>query len=210
MPHPYHWDKDKHARHRFLDIAVPISLLLIFYFFYNKGVVSPSEAIKTTGLWGISLLALTLAIGPLSRIHLIFEHLKAHRKVWGITSFWAILIHMLLVFNFYWKLDLSRLWDIENPRYLGTVTGLLAVLILALVTFTSQENMIKKMNPKMWKIIQTTSYLALALAVLHFYYMEQQNGVLVIKRIFGQFAFWGAIVVLVLRLLVIFLPKRKV
>lgn len=209
MPHPYHWEKKKHASHRFFDIAVPFALLLGFYRFYNEGVINPSEAVKTTGLWAISLLALTLVVGPLSRIFSLFEHLKAHRKVWGVTAFWAAVLHIGLVFHFFWKWDLTRLWDITHPRYNGIGAGLLAVIILALVTFTSQEKVIKKINPGTWKMLQTTSYLALILAVLHFFFMEQRDGVLVIKRTLGQITFWGSITVIAARLLVFFLPNIK-
>lgn len=208
-PHPYHWDKKKHAGHRVLDFAVPFGLLLTYYWFYNKGVLSPSEAVKTTGLWAISLLALTLAISPLSQIHSLFEHLKAHRKVWGVTAFWAATLHIGLVFHFFWKWNLSRLWNITNPKYNGIVTGLLALIILALVAYTSREKIIKKMDPRVWKTIQTTSFLALILAATHFFYMEQKDGILVIKRVLGQVTFWGSLAVIAARLLVIFLPNKK-
>lgn len=207
--HLYHWDKEKHASHRFLDILVPLGLLLVFFWFYNNGVISPREAVKTTGLWSISLLALTLAVGPLSKLHSMFEHLKAHRKVWGVTAFWAAALHIGLVFHFFWKWDLSRLWDIANPKYNGIATGLLALIILGLVAYTSQEKVIKKMNPHVWKTIQTTSYLALILAVTHFFLMEQKDGVLLIKRLLGQIAFWGSLSVIAARLLIIFLPEKK-
>ncbi|TSC89943.1 MAG: Sulfite oxidase [Microgenomates group bacterium Gr01-1014_5] len=207
--HQYHWDKEKHAGHRFLDAAVPLGLLLAFYLFYNNGVISPREAVKTTGLWSVSLLALTLAVGPLAKLLPLAEHLKAHRKVWGVTAFWAAVLHVGLVFHFFWKWDLSRLWDIANPKYNGIATGLLALIILGLVTYTSQEKIIKKMNPHVWKTIQTTSYLALILAVLHFFYMEQKDGVLVIKKLLGQVVFWGSLSVIAARLLIIFLPEKK-
>lgn len=207
--HPYHWQKDKHAGHRFLDIVIPLGLLFIYYWFYNKGILSGTEAVKTSGLWAISLLSLTLVIGPLSRVFPIIEHLKAHRKVWGVTSFWAAVAHVLLVIHFYWKWDLSRLWDITNPKYTGVVTGLLALCILGLVTWTSKKSVIAKTDPRVWKIIQTTSYLALSLAVLHFFYMEQKDGVLVIKRLLGQITFYFSILVLAARLLIVLLPSRN-
>ena len=207
--HPHHFDGDKHLYHRFFDAAVPLGLLLAFYLFYNNGVTSPKEAVKTTGLWSISLLAITLAVGSLSKISPLFEPFKANRKVWGVTAFWAAALHMGLVFHFFWKWDLSRLWAIANPKYNGIAAGLFAFIILGLVTYTSQEKVIKKMNPHVWKTIQTTSYLALILAVLHFLYMEQKDGVLVIKKLLGQITFWGSLSVITARLLVIFLPEKK-
>lgn len=209
MAHPHHFEGDKHLSHRLFDIGVPIGLFLAFYIFYNNGVVSPSEAVKTTGLWAISLLALTLLVGPASKIFPFLDTFKANRKVWGVLSFWIALLHFLLVAHFFWKWNLGRLIDFDNPRYNGILTGLLSLVILGLVTWTSNKKMIAKMDPSLWKIIQTTSYLALVLAVLHFYYMEQKDGVLVIKRLLGQVTFWFSAGVIALRLLVLFLPSKK-
>lgn len=65
------------------------------------------------------------------------------------------------------------------------------------------------MNPKVWKFIQTTSYLALILTVIHFYLVESQDGVLVIKRLLGQITFAFAIFAVLFRLIVELLPKNR-
>jgi DMSO/TMAO reductase YedYZ heme-binding membrane subunit len=207
--HPHHWDQPKNINHKFFDMAVPIGLLAIFFIFYNKGVITGSEAVKTSGLLSIALLSATLVVGPASRIIPFFEQFKANRKVWGILSFWIVLLHMALVGIVYWHWDFTKLFDISNPKYNGIASGILAVVILGLVSFTSNEKMIRKMSPTTWKIIQTTSYIALALAVLHFYLMEQKDGVLVIKRLLGRLTFYFAFAVVILRLFVMFLPSKK-
>ena len=92
---------------------------------------------------------------------------------------------------------------------MGTLSGLLALVILFLVTITSSQKALTKLSPKIWKIIQTSSYLAMALAVSHFYLMEQVNGVLVIKRLLGQITFVFSILVIALRILILLLPAKK-
>lgn len=191
-----------------LDFGVPILLFLLFFVFYNFGKITPSEMVKTTGLLSISLLALTLIVGPLSRIFPPLEPLKEHRKIWGILSFLVALAHTGLVYIYFFKFNLLRFVDTSNPKYNGILSGLLALLILFIVTLTSNQKAINKLSPKIWKLVQTTSYLALILASLHFFLMEQVNGALVIKRLLGQITFWFAILAIALRVVVIFFSKK--
>ena len=197
------------STHRLLDFGLPILLFLLFFFFYNFGKISPSEMVKNTGLLSITLLGITLAVGPLSRIIPVLEPLKAHRKFWGITSFLVALVHVGLVYVYFYKFDVTKFVNFAHPKYPGILSGLLALVILFLVTMTSNQKAITKLSPNIWKAIQLTSYLAMALAVAHFYIMETQNGILVIKRLLGQITFVFSILVIVLRVLILLLPTKK-
>ncbi|MBI3109793.1 ferric reductase-like transmembrane domain-containing protein [Candidatus Daviesbacteria bacterium] len=198
-----------HPSQRLLDFGVPVILFLLFFFFYNFGKITPSEMVKTSGLLAIALLGLTLVVGPLSRLIPALEPLKAHRKFWGITSFLVALVHTGLVFVYFYKFNLFRFVDFSHPKYPGILSGILALIILFLVTITSNQKIIAKLSPKTWKAIQTTSYLALFLAIGHFYLMETVDGVLVIKRLLGQITFVFSILVIALRILILFLPAKK-
>lgn len=207
--HPYHYQVDKNIIQHLLDWAVPIGLFLLYFYFYNFGKFSPPEMIKTSGLMAISLLALTLVVGPLARFIPALDILKAHRKFWGIVSFLLLIVHLSLVIIYYYHFDLSRLIDLNSPKFGGLFTGLLAALILLLITLTSNKKVIQGLDPKVWKTIQTTSYVALILAVAHFYLMEQVDGALVIKRLLGRITFWFAAAVVLVRLIVLLLPQKK-
>lgn len=208
--HPYHYSGNKNIVHRLIDFGVPILLFLLYLQFYNFGKITPSEMIKTTGLLSISLLGLTLAIGPLSRIFPALDFLKAHRKVWGILSFLIAFAHVSLVLVYFYKFNILKFIDTSNPKYGGILSGLLALGILSLVTLTSAKKVLENLSPKTWKAIQTTSYLALAFAFLHFFLMEQVDGNLVIKRLMGQITFWFSLAVLTLRIIILFLPSKKI
>lgn len=207
--HPYHYHIDKKLHHRLIDVLIPVSLFLLYFFFYNFGKFTPSEMIKTTGLWSISLLGVTLLVGPLARFFPVLDSLKAHRKFWGITSALIATTHVLLVVIFFYKFNLGRLVDISHPKFPGILSGELALIILILVTLTSNNKALTKLDPQVWKAIQLTSYLAMALAISHFYLMELVNGVLVIKRLLGQITLAFAVLVVAVRLLVLLLPARK-
>src|SRR3989344_2742745 len=201
--HPYHYSKNKKLLDRLLDFGVPVALFLLLFFFYNQAQFTPREMVKNTGLLSISLLAITLAVGPLSRLIPILEFLKTYRKVWGILSFVAALTHMSLIFIFYFQYNFGRFVDFGNPRYPNVLTGLIALGILLLVTLTSNQKALNLMHPKMWKAVQTTSYLALVFAMLHFYLLSLEDGIFVMKNLLVQFTFWFSALVLTLRILVL-------
>ena len=202
--HPYHYSVDKNLIQHLIDWGIPIGLFLLYFNFYNFGKFNPSEMVKTSGLLAIALLALTLVVGPAARFFPALDILKAHRKFWGVTSFLFVVLHLSLVVIFYLKWNLMALVNPANPKFLGLTAGVLAFMILLLVTLTSNRKALKHLDPKLWKAIQTTSYIALILAVGHFYLMEQVNWVLVIKRLLGQITFWFAFLVIIIRLIVLF------
>lgn len=206
--HPYHYSTEKNIIQKIIDFGFPILLFWLYFQFYNFGKITPSEMIKTSGLVAIALLSITLGIGPLCRFIPFLNDLKAHRKVWGIASFLFAFIHTSLIYVYFFKYDLSKFVNFSNPKYLGLLAGIVSLLILFIVTLTSYKKFLDLLSPRTWKIIQTTSYLALMLAVVHFYIVESTNGVLVIKRLLGQITFGFAAIVVLIRLLVILLPTK--
>lgn len=209
ISHPYHYSVDKNIIQWLIDWGVVVGLFLLYFNFYNFGRFTPSEMVKTTGLMAISLLSLTLLTGPVARFLPFLDLLKAHRRFWGIASFLFAALHLILVLVFYFKLNIFRLFDSVNPKFLGLEVGLWSAAVLLLVALTSHQKALRKLNPKVWKAIQLTSYIALIFAVVHFYLMEQVNGVLVIKRSLGQITFWFAVAVIIIRLIVLFFPKKR-
>lgn len=207
--HPYHYFEKKNIIQRLIDIGLPIGLFFIYFSFYNFGKFTPHEMVKTSGLLAIALLSLTLIIGPACKFFPALDTLKAHRKFWGILSFLAALTHTILVFIYYFKFNFWKFIDFSNPKNLGILTGLIALAILAIVTATSTKKALDSLSPQIWKMIQTTAYLALILAVLHFYIIESKDGVLVIKKLLGQITFAFAVFVVIVRLIIIFLPSKK-
>ena len=207
--HPYHYSEDKNMTQRLIDFGVPLLLFWLYFQFYNFGQFNPKEMIKTTGLLAIALLSLTLLIGPASRFFPVLDILKAHRKFWGVLSFFIALTHATLIYIFYVNYNLAKLFDPTSSKYFGLLAGLTSLVILLAVTLTSNKLALNSLSPKVWKFIQSTAYLALILAVLHFYLVESVNGVLVIKRVVGQITFGVAGFVVFQRLIVTFIPVKK-
>lgn len=207
--HPYHYSKGKNTIQKLIDFGVPAVLFWVYFQFYNFGKITPQEMIKTTGLMAIALLSITLFIGTASRFLPSLNILKAHRKFWGILSFFIALSHGILIYIYYANYNLAKLFNPENPKYFGLLAGLASLVILLTVTLTSNKWALNSLSPKTWKLIQSISYLALIFAILHFYLVESKDGVLVIKRLLGQITFAFAGFVVLLRLIISLLPSRK-
>lgn len=204
---PYHYYSEKNIIQRLIDFGVPFGLFWLYFQFYNFRSITPHEMIKTTGLLSIALLSITLAIGPLCRFFSGLDILKAHRKFWGVLSFFIALTHGVLIYIYYANYDLAKLFNPAGPKYFGLLAGLVSLIILLTVTLTSNKWALNSLSPKTWKLIQSAAYLALIFAVLHFYLVESKEGVLIIKRLLGQITFGFAGLVVLLRLLVMFFPS---
>lgn len=182
----------------FYHILIPVIVFLLYFVTYNKFKMTTSEMIKTTGLWSITLLSITLMVGPLSKYIKFFNYVKIHRKFWGVTSFFVALAHVGLVVYKYYKWDLVATFSFSNPKAAPVWTGMMAVILLFLITITSNKKSMEIMGAKKWKFLQTMSYLALAFVLIHFYLAETKDGVLVIKRFMGKFALgFGALAIVI-------------
>jgi len=182
----------------FFHILIPLLVFLLYFVTYNKFNMTTSEMIKTTGLWSITLLSVTLMVGPLSKYIKFFNHIKIHRKFWGITSFFIAIAHFVLVVYKYYKWDFIATLSFSNPKAAPVWAGMLAVILLFFITITSNKKSIEVMGAKKWKFLQTMSYIALVFVLVHFYLAETKDGVLVIKRFMGRFALaFGVLAVLV-------------
>lgn len=207
--HPYHYSEDKNIIQFLLDYAIPTAILFFFFKFYTNSSMEPRSLIKITGLAAITLLGLTLIVGPLSKLFKGLSLLKAHRKAWGIISFLFALSHTALVYIYLFKFNLTRFIDTSNPRYPNILTGLLGLIILALVTLTSNKKALSVLDPKVWKSIQTLSYVAMGLALSHFFLVSQNKGVFELKSIYTQITFAFSALVIALRIGVMFIPDKK-
>ncbi|MBI2017993.1 ferric reductase-like transmembrane domain-containing protein [Candidatus Daviesbacteria bacterium] len=207
--HLYHYTNEKNVIQKLIDFGIPVGLFLLYFQFYNFGKITPSEMVKTTGLLAIALLSLALIIGPACRIFPALDILKAHRKFWGILSFFVALAHGVLIYIYYFNYSLSKLFDPTAPKYFGLLSGLASLSILLAVTLSSNQKVLDLISPKIWKMIQSASYLALIFAILHFYLVESTNGVLVIKRSLGQATFAFAALTVAVRFIVMLLPSKK-
>lgn len=90
--------------------------------------------------------------------------LLANRRWIGIYVFVFALIHIALVFHFFFSWDISKLLNHPNSLFLSL--GSLSFLILAAMAATSTDWAMKTLG-KHWKTLQNLAYVALVLALVH-------------------------------------------
>jgi sulfoxide reductase heme-binding subunit YedZ len=149
-----------------------ISLFLLSNLYFqavndNLGADPVEAVLHFTGVGAFNLLILSLIVSPLAQ-HFKWSFLLKVRRLLGLYSFTYALCHLLsfLAFEvqFDWSLFISEI--IERPYI---TVGMLAVVILLLLTITSLSFLKKKMGKK-WQQLHNWVYLALCLVSLHFYW----------------------------------------
>lgn len=135
---------------------------------------SPAEAWiaarQLFGLWALGLLLAAMLIGPLTFI-LPWLPLRAHlalaRRAVGVSAFLFGFAHFLA----YILPVVSRNWrDIYAPGtlwILGLVLGLLILVGMGAMAFTSRDKAVVKMGGKKWKRLHGLVYVMLPVALLH-------------------------------------------
>ncbi len=183
-------------------VLVLLVLILLFYTAYDKTAhqlkpenlvkaltfqdvtFSLRELNKVTALLGIGLLAFSFILGPLSHMfpHQFCPHLSA-RKWIGLWGFVFALLHSVYELLVIFKLDVNKLFF--SPKSIGLIYGMVALFIFLVMAITSNQFSIQKLGFKNWKIIQTTGYVALLFAILHFLVLETKPEIGLDVRPFG-------------------------
>jgi len=111
--------------------------------------------------------------------------LLANRRQMGIYSFVFALIHVILVFNFFFAWDAGKI--LANPNSLFLIMGAAAFLMLALMAASSNDFSMKALG-RNWKYLQYLIYSAILLILVHF---------IAVGKIFAQNTVIVAILLLV-------------
>lgn len=170
-----------------------IAALLLFYTAYDKQSreISPGklakvlsfqdmdnslrEFNKVAALAGIGILAVTFLLGPISRMFSKVSWLLVYRKNLGLLGFFLVVLHGIYSAVVFYKLDFVKaIYD--NPKSLGFVTAIVALLIFIAMAVTSTKQAVAKMGYGKWKMLQKLGYVGLFLSVIHFVVLETKAG----------------------------------
>lgn len=164
------------------DAILWLTIILYLVIFIGFTVLNyPSQNIFTTvirafGTLAILLLHVVLLIGPLSRISNKMLPILYNRRHLGVSMFIIALVHSLLsLLYFHGNGDLHPLLSLftSNLHYNSLVffpfqtLGFLALIILAVMAFTSHDFWLHFLSPKFWKIMHMMVYVAYGLVLLH-------------------------------------------
>ncbi len=175
---PISWNKFKKQYDAVLWVV--IVLYLAIFIGYNI-ILFPSQNLNTTlirafGTLAILLLHIILIIGPAARLSPKFLPVLYNRRHFGVSMFLVATIHGILsLLWFHGNTDVNPLLSLftANTHYGSLVffpfqtLGFFALIILAIMAFTSHDFWLSFLTPKFWKAMHMLVYIAYSLIILH-------------------------------------------
>ncbi len=131
--------------------------------------VDPVKAIeRQLGSWSLQLLVAGLAITPLRTLFNI-NLIKLRRAV-GVLAFFYVLMHLLV----WLVLDIQLLWgeiwkDIVKRPYI--TVGFAAFVLLLPLVLTSNNFMVRRMGPVVWRNLHKLTYVIVPLGGIHYLWL---------------------------------------
>lgn len=128
---------------------------------------------RSSAVTSVILLAITLLIGPLSHFYTkYFEKHKDYRKKLGLLAVVYGLIHIFIT-SYTWNLPKAISYTSSNRS--AIILGILVAVLLLAISLTSNKKVFEHIKFPLWKAIQFTSYVVLALVILHFALIKKSS-----------------------------------
>lgn len=153
----------------FLVCLYPVARWLWLGLQGELGPNPPEFLIRSSGIWALVALWLTLCVTPLRRM-LRRPGLIRHRRMLGLYAFFYTVLHVLAWGWWDRGGDWPAMWhDIWQRDFI--LVGTVAVLCLVPLAITSTQGWIRRLG-RHWRRLHTLVYPAAVLSVLHFYLMR--------------------------------------
>jgi methionine sulfoxide reductase heme-binding subunit len=144
---------------------------------------NPIEFItRSTGLWTLVFLCITLSVTPLRRLTGI-PALVRFRRMLGLYAFFYATLHFTTYLWFDKWFDVAAILKDIGKRPFITV-GFAAFVLLIALAVTSPRAMVRKLGRR-WQALHRAIYVIGALAILHFWWMKAGKHDLVLPKIYG-------------------------
>jgi ferredoxin-NADP reductase/DMSO/TMAO reductase YedYZ heme-binding membrane subunit len=170
-----------------VNALVPAALLIWDAWRHQLGVNTVNFAIRTTGLIGLVLITLSLAITPL-RALTGWNRFIAVRRNLGVIGFFYLAAHFAIFFLFDREGSIgSTLSEIVKRRYLWFGTG--ALVLMMPLAMTSTDAMVLRLGAARWKLLQRLIYVIAIGAVVHYYLLVKSD----VRQPLAFAAFVGAL-----------------
>ncbi|WP_244815032.1 protein-methionine-sulfoxide reductase heme-binding subunit MsrQ [Caballeronia sp. Lep1P3] len=144
---------------------------------------NPIEFItRSTGLWTLVFLCITLAITPLRRLTGVAALLRFRRMI-GLYAFFYAVLHFTTYIWFDKWFDVAEIVKDIGKRPFITV-GFAAFVLLIPLAVTSPKAMVRRLGRR-WQTLHRVIYLIAALAILHFWWMKAGKHDFELPKIYG-------------------------
>ena len=184
----------------FLGGLYPLARIVLLGFTGGLG-ANPIEFItRSTGLWTLVFLCITLAVTPVRRLTGLNALLR-FRRMLGLFAFFYVVLHFTTYIWFdKWFDVFAILKDIVKRPFI--LVGFSAFVLLIPLAVTSPKAMVKKLGRR-WQTLHKLIYPIAVLAILHFWWMKAGKHDLILPKIYG-----AIVVVLLAWRVVVWLRSR--
>jgi methionine sulfoxide reductase heme-binding subunit len=166
----------------FIAALYPLARIVLFGLTDRLG-ANPIEFItRSTGLWTLVFLCITLAVTPLRRIT-GWNVLLRFRRMLGLYAFFYAVLHFTTYFWFDKWFDVAEILKDIGKRPFITV-GFAAFVLLIPLAVTSPKAMVRKLGRR-WQTLHRAIYPIAVLAILHFWWMKAGKHDLILPKIYG-------------------------
>jgi len=166
----------------FIAMLFPLARLVVLGMTGGLG-ANPIEFItRSTGLWTLVYLCITLAITPVRRMTGITA-LARFRRMIGLYAFFFAVLHFTTYIWFDKWFDVAAMLKDIGKRPFITV-GFAAFVLLIPLAVTSPKAIARKLGRR-WQTLHRAIYLIAALAILHFWWMKAGKHDLILPKIYG-------------------------
>nr|WP_238146010.1 protein-methionine-sulfoxide reductase heme-binding subunit MsrQ [Burkholderia gladioli] len=166
----------------FLAGLFPLARLVVLGFTGGLG-ANPIEFVtRSTGLWTLVILCVTLAVTPLRRLTGINALLRLRRMI-GLFAFFYALLHFTTYFWFDKWFDLPAILKDVFQRPFITV-GFAAFLLLIPLALSSPRAAARRLG-RHWQRLHRLIYAIAVLAILHFWWMRAGKHDLALPKLYG-------------------------
>jgi len=173
----------------FIAAWYPLARIVLFGVTDRLG-ANPIEFItRSTGLWTLVFLCITLAVTPLRRLTGIAAFVR-FRRMLGLYAFFYATLHFATYIWFDKWFDVAGILKDIGKRPFITV-GFAAFVLLIVLAVTSPRAMVRKLGRR-WQTLHRAIYLIGALAILHFWWMKAGKHDLFLPKIYGATTRIGA------------------
>ena len=167
----------------FLGGLYPLARIVLLGFTGGLG-ANPIEFItRSTGLWTLVFLCITLAVTPVRRLTGLNALLR-FRRMLGLFAFFYVVLHFTTYVWFdKWFDVFAMLKDIVKRPFI--LVGFSAFVLLIPLAVTSPKAMVRKLGRR-WQTLHKLIYPIAVLAILHFWWMKAGKHDLILPKIYGS------------------------
>ncbi|WP_425407141.1 Rieske 2Fe-2S domain-containing protein [Hwanghaeella sp.] len=178
---PVQWNRNKWI---YDGVLLAAAFVYIAFFLYLTPALADHSRPVDAQIWrarafgtcAFLMLTVILAIGPLARLDTRFLPLLYNRRHFGVLTFFIALSHALFVLDWYFafsrtpKLEALLGSNTSFGQLVGfpfEVLGIAALLVLAVMAFTSHDFWLNFLGPKLWKRLHLLIYPGYLCATAH-------------------------------------------